>query len=282
MKINWFGLVFGVTVLLSVAGYTSQAKVIDAVTEDISQARSREVSTSKGGDACNRLENTEIAGRQAFLHWVARCGERSELAMRRTVLGNTYWYGWSIYVPPSWQDTTRGYDIVNQWLVYPAQIHFKDACGAAGSYIARSEQSFEFAFQRQGDTQEVVCTRYPLATVAQMRGKWVDFVMHVKWTGDDDGHLKLWMRKDNEPYQLKVDHVGSTYWNHTKTGPYFKMGLYKGNPNFRGPAPRYLYTAGYRLGNASANFQMVNPASESLACKYAPQLSAVFGAKCSE
>lgn len=282
MKVNWFSLVFGVTILLSLAGYTSQAKVIDAVTDDISQARSREFSNSKGGDACNKLEaDHTVAGRQAFRHWVARCGERSELAMQRTVLGNTYWYGWSIYIPPDWQDTPRGYDIVNQWLVYPAQIHFKKACGAAGSYIARNQDKFTFAFQRQGDTQEVVCTRYPLAEVADIRGKWVDFVMHVKWTGDQDGHLKLWMKIGNEPYQVMVDYTGSTYWNYAKTGPYFKMGLYKGDPNFKGPAPRYLYTANYRLGDASSDFQAVNPARESLACKYAPKLSEMLGYKCS-
>ncbi|MBE9191002.1 heparin lyase I family protein [Gloeocapsopsis crepidinum LEGE 06123] len=284
MKVkSWFSLVFSATILLSLAGYTTQAKVIDSVTEDISQARSREFSNSKGGDACNKLENvtdSTIAGRQAFLHWVARCGERSELAMKRTVLGNTYWYGWSIYIPPSWQDTSRGYDIVNQWLVYPAQIRFKEACGAAGSYIARSKDTLTFAFQRQGDTKEVVCTKYPLAKVAEMRGKWVDFVMHAKWTGNKDGHLKLWMKIGDEPYQLKVEHIGSTYWNHAKTGPYFKMGLYKGNPNFPGPAPRYLYTGGYRLGDATSNFQAVNPARELLTCRYAPKLSEMLGLRC--
>ena len=37
------------------------------------------------------------------------------------------------------------------------------------------------------------------------------------------------------------------------------MGLYKGNPNFKGPAPRSLYTAEYRLGDANSSFKQVVP-----------------------
>ncbi|MES1021692.1 heparin lyase I family protein [Gloeocapsa sp. BRSZ] len=282
MKVKfWFSLVFSTTVLLSLVGHTSRANVIDSVTEDSSQARVRESSNSKGGDTCNKLKDKTIAGRQAFFHWVARCGERSELAMKRTVIGNTYWYGWSIYIPSDWQDTSQGYDIINQWAIYPTRINMKKGCGAAGSYIARSKNMFTFMLQRQGDKDEVVCTKYPLAKVAEMRGKWVDFVMHVKWTGDKDGFLKLWMKSSSEPYQLKVNYTGSTYWNHAKSGPYFKMGLYKGDPNFAGPAPRYLYTAQYRLGDDNSNFQAVAPIQESFACKYVPRISSMFGNKCS-
>jgi len=284
MKLKfWFSLVFSTTVLLSLAGHTSRANVIDSVTEDISQARAREYSNSKGGDVCNRLKNVTdktIAGRQAFFHWVARCGERSELAMRRTAIGNTYWYGWSIYIPSDWQDAREGYDIVNQWAIFPTKINMKKACGAAGSYIAISKNTLTFALQRQGDTEEVTCTKYPLMEVAEMRGKWVDLVMHVKWTGDTNGFLKLWMKSKNEPYQLKINYTGSTYWNHAKTGPYFKMGLYKGDPDFAGPAPRYLYTAQYRLGNADSNFQAVSPIQESIACRYVPNMAQLFGNKC--
>lgn len=285
MKVKfWFSLVFSTTVLLSLVGHTSRANVIDSVTESINQARSRESANSKGGNTCNKLEDVTdktIGGRQAFLHWVARCGERSELAMKRTVIGDTYWYGWSVYIPSNWQDTLQGYDIVNQWVIYPTKINLKKACGAAGSYIALGRNTLTFSLQRQGNTAEVACTKYPLIEVAKIRGKWLDFVMHVKWTGDTDGFLKLWMKNGNEPYQLKVDYAGSTYWNHAKTGPYFKMGLYKGDPNFPGPAPRYLYTAQYRLGDANSNFQAVSPVQESIACKYVPSIARVFGNKCS-
>jgi len=35
-------------------------------------------------------------------------------------------------------------------------------------------------------------------------GKWVDFVMHVKWTGDSDGFLKLWVKEGDKSYNLRL------------------------------------------------------------------------------
>ncbi len=83
--------------------------------------------------------------------------------------------------------------------------------------------------------------------------------MHVKWTGDSGGFLKLWTRTGGGEYSQEVDYQGRTYWNDEGEGSYFKMGLYKGDPNFKGPAPRYLYTDEYRMGDSSSSFEEVAP-----------------------
>ncbi|MHC4541331.1 MAG: hypothetical protein ACYS74_16385, partial [Planctomycetota bacterium] len=76
--------------------------IIEAVTEDIQEARGQEFKGSKGGPQNNTLTNTDSpvrVGKRAFKHWVSQKGERSELAMSRTEIGGTYWYGWSMYLP---------------------------------------------------------------------------------------------------------------------------------------------------------------------------------------
>lgn len=246
----------------------SEAKIIESVSESISEASGIEASGAKGGASCNKLENVSTfinntahpvrAGKQAFRHWVNRCGERSELRMKKTQIGQTYWYGWSMYLPSDWQDTKEGFDIFSQWATYPTPRNGNFTCGANGSYIVRNGSNVVFKFQHKGDSTDIQCDRYTLAKISDIRGKWVDFVMQVKWTGDKDGFMKLWMKTGDSSYVQKVDYKGRTYWNDEGEGPYFKTGLYKGAPNFKGPAPRYLYTDEYRLGDSNSSFAEVS------------------------
>jgi len=128
-----------------------------------------------------------------------------------------------------------------------------------------SNNTLRFNFQHQGDVADLQCDKFALGNVSDMRGKWVDFVMHSKWTGNSDGFLKLWMKVGNGAYVQMVDYTGRTFWNDEDRGPYFKMGLYKGNTNWKGAgAPRYLYTDEYRLGNSSSSFADVTPENSNI------------------
>jgi len=57
---------------------------------------------------------------------------------------------------------------------------------------------------------------------AYERGRWTDWVVHVKWSYGKEGVLEIF--KDG---RLVVDQRGPNAFNDAK-GPYFKMGLYKG------------------------------------------------------
>lgn len=254
--------VVAVVLELAVSATVTQAQsnnIIDSVTENISQA---DDSLGKGG-SCNKLENISSpvrAGQQAFLHWVDRCGERSELEMGKTTIGETYWLGWSMYLPMSWENSSESFDIVAQWAAYPTNRDFGDGCGGVGSKMSIRDDNLRFDFQHQGDTVDIQCDKYTLGNINDMKGKWVDFVMHVKWTGDPDGFLKLWMKVGDDSYVQKVDYTGRTFWNDEDRGPYFKMGLYKGAPDWDGPgAPRFLYTDEYHLGDFNSSFEEVAP-----------------------
>lgn len=263
----------GAVALLSTLSLTiapkSEAKIIESVVESTSEANATEAERAKGGSSCNRLENVSTfednslhpvrSGQKAFRHTVNRCSERSEFRMKKTQIGQTYWYGWSMFVPKDWGDSDPGFDILTQWATYPTKRNGNFTCGANGSYITRNGNNVVFKFQHKGEDTDIQCDRYNLAKISDIRGKWVDFVMQVKWTGNKDGFLKLWTRTGDGEYSQEVDYQGRTYWNDEGEGPNFKMGLYKGDPNFKGPAPRQLYTDEYRMGDSSSSFEEVAP-----------------------
>jgi hypothetical protein len=87
-----------------------------------------------------------------------------------------------------------------------------------------------------------------------MRGFWTDFVMHVKWTGNSDGFLKIWARTNNGPWKIRLDYKGATFWNNEGSGPNLKWGLYAGSGG-----SRTIYTDEMRIGDAESSFQEVAP-----------------------
>lgn len=245
-------LLFSTLFLLVIDVRRSHASIIETLTE-ITRSINRN---------CTRIEpsyDIKRAGQTAFRHQIDRCGERAEIEMSRTVIGRTYWYGWSMYVPPDWNDTDPGFDIVNQFAAWPSRPGRRYPCGGVGSKIAREGSNFILDLQRRGNTTDAQCTKYTLARVSEIRGQWTDFIINVKWTGNNDGFFRLWMKVGNGSYIQKINYQGATFWNDEGTGPYFKLGLYKGNPNFAGPAPRIIYTDEYRLGDANSNFGQVAP-----------------------
>ena len=266
------------TILLSLGETKSTAAIIESVTEDVGEASD---SLGNGGSGCNKLENVSTfvdnnahpvrAGSQAFRHALDSCGNRSELSMDKTEIGGTYWYGWSVFVPSDWGDSANGFDIIAQWATYPSPRNGNFSCGANGSYITRNDDTFIFKFQYQGDNSDVQCDRYPLATVAEMRGKWVDYVVQAKWTGNNDGFLKLWQKIGDGSYSQKVNYQGRTFWNDEGSGPYFKMGLYRGSQNTSPNST--IYTDEYRLGDASSSFEEVAPGGSGSTPPSAPEQS---------
>lgn len=251
----------------------AQAEIIEAVTENVNQAYDiqRWSGNRDTNTTCNKLYNITLpdqpvrSGNVSFRHQVEKCGERSEFRMQNTDIGSTYWYGWSQRIPTQWQ-STDDYDILTQFLAYPSDKDFakhagQGGCGSAGSYFMRYGDSLAFYFQRQSDdnSKPIICTPYHLFTLDEIKGKWVDYVMQVKWTGNKDGFLKLWTRVQGDIYRERINYTGRTFWNDEDQGPYFKMGIYKGDPNYSGYAPRVIHTDEYKLGDINSNFREVAP-----------------------
>lgn len=252
-------IMLGASFFLSTGVNKSYAGIIETVNENM----------SFGSDSCNKIDKVTTfvnntahpvrSGQYSFKHWVDRCGKRAELSMKGTSIGSTYWYGWSFYLPTDWNDSDAGWDIISQFPTYPTNRNFNgDGCGAVGSYMLRSGDHIEMRLQHPG-SKDIECSYFSLGKVSQLRGQWVDVVMQVKWTGNSDGFMKMWRKAGSGQYEQVANYSGATYWNDEGGGPYFKMGLYKGNTNYKGPAPRTIYTDEYRLGDGNSNFQEVAP-----------------------
>jgi hypothetical protein len=146
-------------------------------------------------------------------------GARSEFREVYTVPnGDDIWYGWSTYIPADWLDPDMGSVIT--------QMH--------GSPDPGESRSPPFAV-RVEDGKLTITGRY--SSVRNQPGNdgtpltfygpsyiekeiWHDFVVHVKWSYENDGYLDVWM----DGNQI-VDYNGPIGYN-DYTGPYFKMGIY--------------------------------------------------------
>jgi enterochelin esterase-like enzyme len=260
-------ILMGVCCLLSYrsSAQTPRKNVIEQCTEDISEARGREFAKSKGGPEHNKLTNTSNpvrAGKTAFAHYVDRQGERSELTMRRTKIGETYWYGWSVFLPEDF-DYRGSFTILMQLATWPTPRNGKFPGGGNGHLISiGGEGKVVYKLQHAGETADSVSDNFPLGDATLWKGKWTDFVMEAKWTGDKDGFLRLWCKVGDGRYERKIAYEGRTWWNDEGDGPYFKMGVYTGEPNWKGPSSRTLYTDEYRLGSGDARFEDVAPGGE--------------------
>jgi hypothetical protein len=240
------------------------AEIIESRTDDLARANAEAVK-SKGGPDNNRLELVTAptrAGTHAFKHWISRQGERSELAMSKTKIGGEYWYGWSMFLPADF-DHTGSRSIVMQLATFPTPRNGRFPLSANGSYMSvDGDGRLRFHLQRKGEDKDMVGESFTLLEdIAKVKGCWLDFVMHAKWTGQPDGFLRLWLRAGDEAYAQKLDWKGRTFWDDEDKGPYFKMGLYTGDPGWKGSPERTLYTDEYRLGDAQSSFEEVAPPS---------------------
>lgn len=247
-------------------GVFAREHIIEAVTENIQEARGQEFKGSKGGPKNNKLTNADSPvrdGKTAFKHWVSQKGERSELAMSRTEIGGIYWYGWSMYLPKEF-DHRGSNTIVMQLATWPTPRNGKFPCSANGPYMhIQANGKLVFHLQHKGDKNDMVCDHYVLVKdVSPLKEKWIDFVMQAKWTGNKDGFFKFWMRAGDKSYEQKIDYKGRTWWNDEGKGPYFKMGAYMGDPGWKGPESRTVFTDEYRLGDANASFSDVAPSAQ--------------------
>jgi len=265
--INYVGLpaVVLLTIGLAQAQRMPQLRsnLIETATEALSGANV-ETHTDKGGCVGETTVTTSVVrkGQRAFRHKVKSCAERAELAMSRTEIGKTYWIGWSLYIPSDYEETSKG-NILAQWAAYPNRASTVFPCRGIGHKLKMKSRWLEYdlqgSSQRDGNGGGF-CRQFKLAIVDQaLKGKWIDFIQQAKWTGHQDGFVKLWMSVDGRAYRQVVDYRGRTWWNDKDWGPYFKMGLYTGDPGWRGRSPAIVYTDEYRLGAANARCQDVAP-----------------------
>ena len=185
------------------------------------------------------VPNPEGQGK-VFLARVPSDDERSEIAFDRHLPadynweGKTRWYAWSIYLPPDFKPSGK-HTILAQWHRWQAGMRdrFSWASGNPNTFaIDRNtgRYSISLSFQpdpekqsRQARKQYVGHT--PESIVYQNDlGHWTRWSALVRWSKGADGSFILY--RNGQPV---ISHDGPNYLN-LPEGPYFKCGIYTGDP----------------------------------------------------
>jgi hypothetical protein len=207
------------------------------------------------------------AGRKAVRFAVPRAPNsfRSEISLPHEPGFHERWYGERIYVPQDWVfDPSRPVDIVMQWHAIPGNWratypNLEISIGNTNWFV---RQSF-------GNAQSKPTRSNLKLDDAVPRGAWVSWVIHAKWSPNDDGLLQIW--KDGK---LVVERKGPNVYSTigVEYTPYFKTGIYrpewhlkdeKGFAAFEKEKPiatnKVIFATDVKIGNERARYEDVAP-----------------------
>lgn len=176
-------------------------------------------------------------------------------------IGKDWWYGFSIYFPDSWTKDNI-WDLV-------AQMH-----GRPDLDIGEDYRNPFLAWYTDGDNitikniwdakrntfesgSRVYGGKIVLWTGPIIKEQWTDWVMHAKWSYQEDGIIEIW----RNGVQVVNSH-GPNCFN-DKNGPYFDIGIYKGWRDRYQPegmvASRLVYFDEVRIANENSSYSDVAP-----------------------
>lgn len=177
-------------------------------------------------------------------------------------IGQDHWYGFSIYFPKEWKPDNV-WEIVAQWHdVWDRDLGETSRNPILSFGVVNDEMTIRNFWDSRpltplgpkGHEYEGSATLWhgPI-----LRDRWTDWVVHIKWSYQDDGLTEIWRNGE------KIVHrKGPNCFNDQK-GPYFKMGIYKGWRDRKTPegkvSRRVLYHDEVRFAGPGGSYQAVSP-----------------------
>ena len=156
---------------------------------------------------------------------IVKGSKRAEIRTKAARMGGEYWYAFSVFLPADW--------IVDQVPVTVAQWHavpdYWLGEASAPPPLRVVAQNGEWMLANIWDSKRVGRTWFgvlaPDGTALKPigpldRGRWTDWVFHIRWSYRDDGLLEVW--KNREPF---FQRSGPNTYNDA-LAPYFKVGIY--------------------------------------------------------
>jgi Polysaccharide lyase len=230
-------------------------------------------------DSCVAVTSPNRGGPRAFRFTLRESdpmvhnGTRAEIGRNTGASAQAHteqWYGFSTFIPADWQSDTQTGDIIAQWHS-PNDDEY--AAGEPGKSPPLSLYITGDALKvaNSWDPKEVTLDNNPTlgepkgwrgslwqGSVSELKGRWVDWVFHVKWNYDGNGFVQVW--KDG---QQIVSKTGPNTYNDVGTIT-FKYGIYKsGWNNSNGSTntvkKRVLYVDELRMGDRYSSYAEVAP-----------------------
>ncbi len=183
--------------------------------------------------------------------------------------GKEFWIGFSVYFPSSeyaFRNSGGGVpwdrDMIYQWHANLDSLTAQEFCGDCYPLIIATMPEPGLGRKQSGNLIWRIETNYGdynLSGVVE-HDKWYDWVIHVKWTYDDNGIMEIW--KDG----VLVHSYYGKNMPHDTLGPYWKIGDYKAwwrddiHPEDADEPRRSVYHDEYRIGDANSSYAEVAPA----------------------
>ena len=228
---------------------------IDFETGDLSQVSFKEGGIKEVVSAPEPVRHGAHSMKVALTH----DQHRTEITGLRTEPYGEYKYGWSIFIPESF-DSTSWFSIVTQWHTWGSGKFYAINPPGPPTSLNISKDSWQLKLIYQdGATDNSAVKYFNLGPVKPDRGKWTDFVMEVNWQSPSTGGGYLRLFKNG---QQVVDYQGPTWFDGKTSGPFFKMGIYKGGGSWKGEeSGAILYFDEARAGKGVTKDQ-VDPAKQ--------------------
>ena len=134
------------------------------------------------------------------------------------------WNRFSVFIPKDTMHLQEGYTMFTQWKTSPKKNN--NRCQAIPLLFMLSDKGIEIHKER-GDKACTIIRNLMITNNENFKGKWLDFVVHAKWSKKDDGFIHVWV-------------------NGNKEHEYHGMTLYKVDKQ-RLPEQRHNIYTGYKL-----------------------------------
>jgi arylsulfatase A-like enzyme len=187
---------------------------------------------------------------------------RSELSLVHEQGFQQRWYAARVFIPKDWPDELGpGNDIVMQWHAIPGNWR------ATYPNMSLSVRNGEWHLRRSFGSAQTKPTRQSAQLGKVFKGRWTQWVFHVKWSPKDDGRIRVW--KDGQPVfdQTAPNVYGTIGVEYT---PYLKFGIY--HPSWKNIAGvsvaskvkhRTVYITDIVVGDERADLKTVDSAFSS-------------------
>lgn len=190
--------------------------------------------------------------------------KRAELRLGTVPANSERWYGFSNYLPNDWVNDPS-FEITAQFHSKP-NLSLGEEWRSPALTLAIYENKWRIS--NRWDPKKITKNNNPRPEGSSQgwwvgeieKGKWTDWVFHVKWSHKADGLLEVW--KDGK---LVVSKTGPNTYNDER-GPFFKIGVYKpqwkSKPERSKATKRVIYFDELRVGDASSSYENVVPTNK--------------------
>jgi hypothetical protein len=223
-------------------------KVADFETGDLTQ-----LSTQKAQDDSLSIVTSPVrAGKHAAKTLLRASdpevngGQRAEFSDgkrgTKIEMNKDYWYGLSIFVPEDFVPPAKGDAVIFQW---------HTQAGGPSPVLAIRVNSQGIRITTDATDKRRTLTRLPL-----VKGQWTDWVVHARWSAQEDGFWTLW--KDG----VELVNERNIITQHPEDlGPYAKFGQYH-SVDDKTPQ-NIVYFDEYRVAGPGGSYEQVAPAGKS-------------------